>query len=85
MIYQELDLAEDLTVAENVFLGAEPRGSLPFTIDRRAITAKTAELAAQYGFNVKPDEVVGKLSTGDCQIVEGHQGLAATGIRHRHG
>src|SRR5262245_17080136 len=26
MIYQELDLAPDLTVAENVFLGAEPRG-----------------------------------------------------------
>ena len=24
MIYQELDLAEDLTVAENIFLGAEP-------------------------------------------------------------
>ncbi len=70
MIYQELDLAEDLTVAENVFLGTEPRGSLPFTIDRGAITAKTAELAAQYGFNVKPDELVGRLSTGDCQIVE---------------
>ena len=26
MIYQELDLAEHLTVAENIFLGAEPRG-----------------------------------------------------------
>jgi ABC-type sugar transport system ATPase subunit len=70
MIYQELDLAQDLTVAENVFLGAEPRGALPFTIDRRAITAKTAGLAAQYGFSVKADELVGKLSTGDCQIVE---------------
>src|SRR5512147_2522238 len=32
MIYQELDLAEHLTVAENIFLGAEPRGPLPFTI-----------------------------------------------------
>jgi ABC-type sugar transport system ATPase subunit len=70
MIYQELDLAEDLTVAENVFLGAEPRGALPFTVDRRAMTAKTKELAAQYGFNVKADELVAKLSTGDCQIVE---------------
>src|SRR5262249_45256496 len=32
MIYQELDLAQDLTVAENIMLGAEPRGALPFTI-----------------------------------------------------
>ena len=29
MIYQELDLAWDLTVAENIFLGAEPKGPLP--------------------------------------------------------
>ena len=27
MIYQELDLAEHLTVAENIFLGDEPRPS----------------------------------------------------------
>jgi len=30
MIYQDLDLAEHLTVAENVFLGNEPAGFLPF-------------------------------------------------------
>jgi ribose transport system ATP-binding protein len=70
MIYQELDLAQDLTVAENVFLGAEPRGTLPFTVDRRAMTARTKELAAQHGFAVKADELVARLSTGDCQIVE---------------
>ena len=70
MIYQELDLAQDLTVAENVFLGAEPRGTLPFTVDRRAATSKTKELAARHGFSVKADELVAKLSTGDCQIVE---------------
>jgi ribose transport system ATP-binding protein len=70
MIFQELDLAQDLTVAENVFLGAEPHGKLPFTVDRRAMTAKTKELAARHGFSVKADELVAKLSTGDCQIVE---------------
>ena len=37
MIYQDLDLAEDLTVAENVFLGNELRGILPFTIDQKAM------------------------------------------------
>src|SRR5438874_1418882 len=41
MIYQELDLAEDLTVAENIFLGAEPRGTVPGTISRRAMETQT--------------------------------------------
>ena len=70
MIYQELDLAEDLTVAENIFLGAEPRGSLPFTVSRRTAVAETEKLAATYGFTVKANAVVASLSTGDCQIVE---------------
>ncbi len=70
MIYQELDLAEDLTVAENIFLGAEPRGSLPFTLSRGGIVAETKKLAAAYGFSVKANAVVSSLSTGDCQIVE---------------
>jgi len=70
MIYQELDLAEDLTVAENIFLGAEPRGSLPFFLSRADTVAETEKLAAAYGFNVKANSVVASLSTGDCQIVE---------------
>jgi ribose transport system ATP-binding protein len=70
MIYQELDLAEDLTVAENIFLGAEPRGSLPFFLSRTDTVAETEKLAAIYGFNVKANSVVASLSTGDCQIVE---------------
>ena len=70
MIYQELDLAEDLTVAENIFLGAEPRGTLPFTLNRRAVVADTEKLAATYGFSVKANATVASLSTGDCQIVE---------------
>src|SRR5262249_7149156 len=53
MIYQELDLAGDLTVAENIFLGAEPRARLPFTISRAAIIAETERLAAAYGFTIR--------------------------------
>ncbi len=70
MIYQELDLAEDLTVAENIFLGAEPRGALPFTVDRRAMFTQATELASQYGFTIDANATVAELSTGDCQIVE---------------
>ncbi len=70
MIYQELDLAQDLTVAENVFLGAEPTGRFPFLLDRRAMVARTEELARQYGFSIRAAAKVLELSTGDSQIVE---------------
>jgi ribose transport system ATP-binding protein len=70
MIYQELDLAEHLTVAENIFLGAEPRGALPFTVDRRAMVDQAAALVEQYGFSIDVRATVAGLSTGDCQIVE---------------
>lgn len=69
MIYQELDLAEDLTVAENVFLGAEPMLS-PFAVDLKKMSSETAKLAKRYSFEVNPDAIVSTLSTGDCQIVE---------------
>lgn len=68
MIYQDLDLAEHLTVAENVFLGNEPRGVLPFTVDHKAMIEKTAELAKSFNFGIDPTAVVSELSTGDCQI-----------------
>lgn len=68
MIYQDLDLAEHLTVAENVFLGNEPRGVLPFTVDHKAMIEKTAELAKSFNFDINPAAVVSELSTGDCQV-----------------
>jgi ABC-type sugar transport system ATPase subunit len=70
MIYQELDLAQDLTVAENVFLGAEPAGLLPCTVSHRVMQEETARLAGEHGFTVSATARVSDLSTGDCQIVE---------------
>jgi ABC-type sugar transport system ATPase subunit len=76
MIYQDLDLAEHLTAAENVFLGNEPRGFLPFTVDHKAMVRATAELAESFNFDIDPAAVVSELSTGDCQIVEIVKALA---------
>ncbi len=70
MIYQELDLAEHLTVAENIFLGAEPQGPVPFTVSHRQMAAKAQELAARFSFDIDPAAKVENLPTGDCQIVE---------------
>ena len=76
MIYQDMDLAEHLTVAENVFLGNEPAGVLPLTVNYKAMVKKTAELAKSFSFRIDPTAVVSELSTGDCQIAEIIKALA---------
>ena len=70
MIYQELDLAEHLTVAENVFLGMELSGWLPFMMDHKKMIEQTAETAQRFNFKISPTAIVEDLPMGDCQIVE---------------
>jgi ABC-type sugar transport system ATPase subunit len=70
MIYQELDLAEHLTVAENIFLGAELTGPVHFMIDRKQMVRNAKKLAERFDFDIDPAAKVEDLSTGDCQIVE---------------
>jgi len=70
MIYQELDLAERLTVAENVLLGMEPSGRLPFAISHKKMIAQTTKLAQRFNFKIDPTAVVEELPMGACQIVE---------------
>jgi ABC-type sugar transport system ATPase subunit len=76
MIYQELSLAPDLTIAENVWLGIEPRGALPGTYSKRRMLADTRALAERHGFDVDPNKKVEKLPASICQIVEVLKALA---------
>lgn len=73
-IAQELALVPALTVAENVFLGREPR-SAGF-VGRRALRRQFVELAAGTGFELNPDAKVGSLRTADQQKVEILRALA---------
>ena len=70
MLYQELDLADDLTVYENIFLGNEIKTFLPFVIDRKAMISRTRQLCDQYGFDIDPAVEIKNLTPGQCQIVE---------------
>lgn len=71
MLYQELELSENLTVYENIFLGAEKFSSpLWHTIDDRASHDETSRLIWNYGFDLDPDAIVAELSPGKCQLVE---------------
>jgi simple sugar transport system ATP-binding protein len=68
MVHQHFMLADNLTVAENVILGAEPtRGG---RLDMGAAKARIAELAASYGMEIDPDELVEALTVGERQRVE---------------
>lgn len=68
MVHQHFKLADNLTVLENVILGAEPRrrGRIDFAAARARIT----EMSEQYGLRVRPDVLVETLGVGDRQRVE---------------
>ncbi|WP_433870081.1 ABC transporter ATP-binding protein [Saccharopolyspora sp. CA-218241] len=65
MVHQHFMLADNLTVLENVVLGAESAHG----IGRRA-RARVLELAAGAGFDVRPDVPVERLGVADRQRVE---------------
>ncbi|MEU6945092.1 sugar ABC transporter ATP-binding protein [Streptomyces sp. NPDC046316] len=68
-IYQELDLVEGLSVAENVHLGHEPT-TAGFVVRGRAARASTAALLKRLGHpEIDPGRRVGELSAAQQQIV----------------
>ncbi len=64
MVFQHFTLFEGLSVADNVALGMEGRGT------GRALTKDIVALAAAYGFTVDPGRMVGTLSVGERQRIE---------------
>ncbi|GHC58240.1 sugar ABC transporter ATP-binding protein [Streptomyces flavofungini] len=68
-IYQELDLVEGLSVAENVYLGHEPTAA-GFMVRGRDARASTAALLKRLGHGeIDPARLVGDLSAAQQQIV----------------
>ncbi|GHH82015.1 sugar ABC transporter ATP-binding protein [Streptomyces sulfonofaciens] len=68
-IYQELDLVEGLSVAENVFLGHEPT-SAGFVVRTREARAAAAALLRRLGHpEIGAGRLVGELSAAQQQIV----------------
>ncbi|GHG86788.1 sugar ABC transporter ATP-binding protein [Streptomyces lanatus] len=68
-IYQELDLVEHLSVAENVHLGHEPT-TAGFVVRGKAARVSTAQLLKRLGHpEIEPGRLVGELSAAQQQIV----------------
>ena len=69
IIYQELNLAPHLSIAENIFLGREPQ-RLPGWIDGRKMRRDAQALMADFGMTLDVRTLVGSLSVAQRQMVE---------------
>ncbi|WP_405879871.1 sugar ABC transporter ATP-binding protein [Streptomyces sp. NBC_01136] len=67
-IYQEFNLVPDLSVAENIFLGRQPRRF--GLLDRKRMNADAAQLLARVGVDVDPRTQVRELGIARLQMVE---------------
>ncbi|MEU6247070.1 sugar ABC transporter ATP-binding protein [Glycomyces sp. NPDC047010] len=69
VIYQEPALFGDLSVAENLFIGRQPKGRFGL-IDRAAMHRDAAALFDRLGVPIDPDRPAKGLSIADQQLVE---------------
>jgi ABC-type sugar transport system ATPase subunit len=68
-IHQELSLADELSVAENIYLGELPRKSFG-RVDWASLFAKSSEILKRLNCNFTPQTRVGSLSIANKQMVE---------------
>jgi len=69
IIYQELNLVPHLTVAQNIYIGREPRTWLGY-IDDRKMNVDAAALLAKLNLNIDPTIRLNQLSVSKQQMVE---------------
>jgi ribose transport system ATP-binding protein len=69
IIHQELSLMNDLSVAQNIFVGREPR-RLGFIIDDRQMVRNAAKLFADMKVTIDPERHVQGLSIAKQQMIE---------------
>ncbi|MCC6805755.1 MAG: sugar ABC transporter ATP-binding protein, partial [Anaerolineae bacterium] len=70
MIHQELNLMPHLTVAQNIFIGREPRRGVRFMLDDAAINDQTRVLLQMLNLNIDPRTKVSDLTVAKQQMVE---------------
>lgn len=71
LIHQELNLAENLSVTANLFLGRELCFGGPLRLlNHQAMQQEARELIQKVGLECSPDTIVGRMSPGQRQLVE---------------
>ena len=68
IVHQELNMVGHLTVAQNIFIGREPKHG--FTIDDAKMNHDAAKLFEQLKIDIDPKETVSRLTVGKQQMCE---------------
>ncbi len=70
IIHQEISLVDSMTVADNIYLGREPKDALGL-FDRKQMNKLAQQLLDRLNLNtIKPDTMVGSLSIAQMQMIE---------------
>ena len=70
MIHQELNLMPHLTVAQNIFIGREPRGAAKFVLNEKGINDAAVQLFERMRLKLDPRVKVAELTVAKQQMVE---------------
>ena len=69
IVFQELNLAPNLSIAENIALGQEPRAGRVF-VDRAAMAVQARQVMRRLGMTLDPGTRLGSLTIAQQQLVE---------------
>lgn len=71
MIFQELCLVPDMSVAENIFIGREPKIGKAGIVDRKKLIRQTQELLDSFEITfLRPTDSLRGMSTAKMQMIE---------------
>jgi len=70
IIHQEINLMPDLTVAQNIFIGREPKSFGKFFLNHQKINSDAQLLLEQLKLPLSPTQIVGELTVAKQQMVE---------------
>jgi ribose transport system ATP-binding protein len=76
IIHQELNLMNDLTAAQNIFIGREPKRAMGFFLDEDALNRNAAAIFERMNLRLDPRVEVDKLTVAKQQMVEIAQALS---------
>ena len=70
IIHQELQLMNHLTVAQNIFIGREPRSRFGVFLDENRLNAQARDILSRMHVDLDPRTIVGTLTVARQQMVE---------------
>jgi inositol transport system ATP-binding protein len=70
MIFQELNIVPELTIAENIYLGREPMKGIKIFIDEKKMNNMAESYLHEQELHISPTEKMKNLSVAQAQLIE---------------